>query len=106
MKDQNGSKIFGKIHVLGYSKDGRFARFNLMVHKPKSFCIAIGFYNFDLGVTYIKATARYGRKYGEKYIEISKQILKSNDWDSTVYTYGSRRISREAFNRVWDVCVY
>lgn len=95
---------YWKIQVLGYSPDNRFVGFNLIIYRPKQLCVAYGFYNLELGVTYIRPTFKAFRKYKHKYIDIAKFILATNDWDDVVYTYGCKRIAREAFDRIWERC--
>lgn len=69
--------MYGKIKIVGYSKDNRYASFEIVIKERTKFKhIAYGIYDF------VKERTRYnftrGIPYGE---EIIKEILSTNDWD-------------------------
>lgn len=70
--------MFGKIEIVGYSKDNRYASFNIRLKKSLKFkYIAYGIYDFVLERTRYNFTLK-GMSYGE---EIVREILSTNDWD-------------------------
>lgn len=101
------NKVYGSIQILGYSKDNKFASFNLYIHKPIKGVVAIGVYNFEREVTIIKES-KIQKEYTKYAEDIIKKILSTNDWDINVRRIRKKRswIPLSTFKDLRHACKY
>lgn len=101
------SKVYGVIQITGYSHDNKFASFQLYMRRPSKLTIAFGIYNFERGVTFIRKT-KLKWEFGVCWLDISKKILATNDWDDNVRIVRKRHsyIPLSTFEMLRSKCVY
>ena len=98
----------GIIRPLAYSQDNSLCTFELFMFKPYKMTFAIGIYNFNTGVTWIKKCNKFGKVLTGCWIDIAKRILSKNDWDENVYNVKGNKsvICKTYFLKVWRSCIY
>lgn len=102
------NKVYGTIQINGYSLDNKFASFQLYMYKPCKCVVALGVYNIEQEVTFVRKPARMRKEYSPYWMDLAKKILSSNDWDLNVRKVCKRHsyIPISTFNELRNKCTH